>query len=475
MSGILTDLRASARDGLGAPSHGGAEAERATEHGERLLRLALLGCGTVGTAVARLVHDESRTIARRSGVRPIVTAALVRHTQRDRGVRGLNVTDDFQALCRTKPDVVIEVLGGVEPARGYVSHLLRSGISVASANKSMVAESGPELSHIARQSGARFVYEPAICAAVPVLDAARQLRGEPMTHAAGILNGTCNAVLTQMERKGCSRAEAIADAQQRGLAEPDPSADLSGRDSAEKLVILARALGWAAVSTADVSMRGICDVTVDDVRFARRRGASLRFLAVIEVDVNSRPRLRIGPALLPRSHCLAGLKGEENGIMIETPWRGALFFCGIGAGPRPTAAALLGDVLAARASSSQPTCSTDGASPPRASARENDTPEESGEPAEPARYYIRLPATCCASPDQCLNVMAAHGVDVGDIELTNDGCFLMTRESNASAVDDAVNALTAGEPASAFVARAMSSRSRADTSARSATIQPIST
>ncbi len=321
-----------------------------TESTRPPLRVALLGCGTVGREVA-----EQLLAGRLAGV--TLVGILVRDTSRDRGLppnaKAL-LTDRFDDILASTPDVVIEVLGGIDPATTYVHQLLARGIPVVTANKTLVAHAGESLAAAARAHNIPFAFEAAVGASLPVVAALRALRADRVRSIQAVLNGTCNFILTRMGESGISMEAAIAQAQALGLAEPDPSADLSGRDTAEKLVILARESGCPAdaATIGHVIREGIESLTADDLRAARRDGRAIRLIAEYHApDSPGQPaRLRVGPALLPLLHPLARLEGPENGIEIECESAGRVHLRGLGAGPKPTAAALLGDVLATRRS-----------------------------------------------------------------------------------------------------------------------------
>lgn len=299
----------------------------------RAPRVALLGCGTVGRGVARLLIDRAEVF----GVE--VVRILVRDRARDRGVDSALFTDRFDDVLDARPDLAIELLGGVEPAARYVTALLRRAIPVVTANKTLLAHRGGDLERACAASGAVLACEAAVCAGVPVLACLRHLGADRVRAIRGIVNGSCNYILTRMEDAGLTLAQALEEAARRGLVEPDPSADLSGRDSAEKLCVLARAAGLADLGPRDVPCAGIEGITPADIRAAARAGRVIRLLAEVEPG-----HARVGPVLLSRDHPLAGVRREDNGVFIEAELAGSLFLRGPGAGPGPTASGVLGDV-----------------------------------------------------------------------------------------------------------------------------------
>jgi homoserine dehydrogenase len=304
--------------------------------GKRAARVALLGCGTVGREVAaRLIELAPAGIE--------LVGVLVRDVERDRGVPASLVTGNADEIFDRRPDVVVELIGGVGIAEVLVRRALGAGIDVVTANKTLIARRGGDLLRLAERCSAHLAYEASVCAGVPVLAALEALAGDRVLRIQGIVNGTCNTILTRME-SGATFAEALAEAQQLGFAEADPSADISGRDSAEKLCILAAAAGIAplgAIDPGQVDCRGIEEITPADL--AEARGSRRRIRLVAEVDGESGV-LRVGPALLGRDHPLAEVGGARNGIVARAALAGDLFFAGPGAGPRETASAVIGDV-----------------------------------------------------------------------------------------------------------------------------------
>ncbi|MCA9286687.1 MAG: homoserine dehydrogenase [Phycisphaerales bacterium] len=316
----------------------------------RRLRVALLGCGTVGREVARRLLAPSAALRRWAPHGIELVAVLVRDLARDRDVpREVLVGTPASALGRA-PDVAVEVLGGREDARRAVQSMLEAGVPVASANKTLIAHDGDRLHDAAVRGGTGLRYEAAVGAAVPVLAALAQRRGDRIVSIRGVLNGTCNAVLTSIERDGCSLASAIEQARRAGLCEPDPRADLSGADSMEKLCVLARAAGLPAPSPGDLpagATTGIEGVAPEWVRSARRAGGAIRLVAELSVDMAAgRVHLRVAPRRLSAGDPLAAATGPENIVVIDSDPGGTLVLRGQGAGPGPTASAILGDLAA---------------------------------------------------------------------------------------------------------------------------------
>lgn len=310
----------------------------------RTIRIALLGCGTVGGRVAALLRDEHDSLLARTGLDLRLVRILVRKTGPRRSIFGGIVTERFEEILEARPDVVIEALGGAQPAATFIERLLEAGIHVVSANKTAIAHHGPRLRGAAARGGVLLAHEAAVASAIPVLAALRHLQGDVILSVRGIVNGSTNFILDRMTEAGLSRDEALCEARRKGLVEPDPSADVSGRDAAEKLCLLAHAAGLGEFTPVDVDRAGIEAITAEDVLAARRHGYAIKLVA----EALCTPRgvtLRVGPTLLPRDHRLARVRLEDNGIEINALLGGEIFLQGPGAGPEPTTSAVLGDVL----------------------------------------------------------------------------------------------------------------------------------
>ena len=378
-------------------------------------RVAILGCGNVGREVAaRLIEAGERL-----GVR--IVKILVRDTGRDRGLPAGLFTSAIEDIDAADPDLVVELIGGLEPAAALVSRFLRRGIAVVTANKTLIAHQGRELAALAREHGTEFAFEASVGAAIPVIAALRHLEGDRVISIRGIVNGSCNFILSRLA-EGWRFDDALAEARKRGLVEPDPSADISGRDSAEKLCVLAGAAG-VPLSPKDVETRGIQSVTPEDLAAARRSGRTIKLLAELDLS-NGRIHARVGPTLVPRAHALADVTDEENAITLETELAGELFLKGRGAGPRPTASAVLGDVA-------------------RLAGRRSPGPAQAavhaGWPAR--RHHIRVHAEHLA-PETVLN--ATRRLGATQVDLTRTGARIETEPSPAHAADSCARALGGG-------------------------------
>jgi homoserine dehydrogenase len=317
------------------------------------LKVGLLGCGSVGTEVARLLTTHATELAQRVGVPLQLAGIAVRHLDREQlpGVDpGLFTTDAAQLVKQA--DLVVEVIGGIEPARTLILDAMAGGASVITANKALLAEDGPTLYEAAERHGVDLYYEASVAGAIPLLRPIREsLAGDRIRRVLGIVNGTTNYVLDKMDSSGLGFAEAVAQAQALGYAEADPTADVGGFDAAAKAAILASLAFHTRVSAADVHREGITSVTAADVASARAIGAVVKLLAICEriVDVDGAEgvSVRVHPAMVPIGHPLAGVREAFNAVFIEAEAAGELMFYGRGAGGLPTASAVLGDLISA--------------------------------------------------------------------------------------------------------------------------------
>ena len=297
-------------------------------------RVGLLGHGTVGAAFAALLGERADAVAAATGRRPELSGILTRS-------RG-----DFDEILRAS-DLVVELIGGVEPARRYVLAALRGGRHVVTANKQLLSQHGEELFDVAREAGVDLRFEAAVGGVVPVVRVMHEtLAAAHLERVHGIVNGTTNFILTEMARTGASYSEALADAQRLGYAEADPSDDVNGRDAAAKMAILARLAFGAAVSLDHVTYEGIEHVTPDDIAYARELGLSLKLVGTAE-RVDGGLSVRVHPAFLYAGHPLASVDGSFNAVTVESPAITEITLSGPGAGGSETASAVLGDVVSA--------------------------------------------------------------------------------------------------------------------------------
>jgi homoserine dehydrogenase len=311
------------------------------------LRIALLGCGVVGTEVARLLHEQADDLAARVGARLEVVGIAVRDASRARpGVDPALLTTDAEALVE-RADIVVEVIGGVDPVRGLLLRAIGAGASVVTANKTLLAADGPTLYAAADAAGVDVYFEAAVAGAIPIVRPVREsLAGDRVRRVVGIVNGTTNYVLDEMATGHLDLAQAVKQAQELGYAEADPTADVEGFDAAAKAAILASLAFHMRVPLEDVHREGITSITADDVEWAASTGHVVKLLAIAE-RTDDGVSVRVHPALVPTSHPLAGVRGAFNAVFVEAESAGELMFYGRGAGGTPTASAVLGDVVSA--------------------------------------------------------------------------------------------------------------------------------
>jgi homoserine dehydrogenase len=320
------------------------------------LRVALLGCGTVGGSVLRLLDEQGEDLAARIGRRVEVAGVAVRRPDHHPDVPAHLLTTDAEALvARDDVDLVVEVIGGIEPARTFLLAAFEAGKSVVSANKALLAEDGVALHAAAAKAGVDLYYEAAVAGAIPLLRPLREsLAGDQLRRVVGIVNGTTNYILSRMAETGAGFTEALAEATDLGYAEADPTADVDGFDAASKAAILASLAFHTPVAASDVYREGISAVTATDVARAAEIGCVVKLLAICErvdgsttrADEGDSVAVRVHPAMIPTSHPLAGVNGAFNAVYVEAEAAGQLMFYGQGAGGEPTASAVLGDLVA---------------------------------------------------------------------------------------------------------------------------------
>ncbi|HEX7107204.1 MAG TPA: homoserine dehydrogenase [Acidothermaceae bacterium] len=319
--------------------------------GPRSLRVALLGCGTVGAEVIRLLQEQREDLAARVGAPLEIVGIAVRRPQRKRDLDvdpALLTTDAAALVARDDIDIVVEVIGGIEPARTLILSAMSHGASIVTANKALLAEDGATLHDAADKHGVDLYFEASVAGAIPLLRPLREsLAGDAVHRVLGIVNGTTNYILTRMDETGASFTEALDEATELGYAEADPSADIDAFDAAAKAAILAGLAFHTRVTIGDVYREGIADVTAAAVASARDMGCVVKLLAICERSADGRGvGVRVHPAMIPRSHPLAGVREAYNAVFIEAEAAGQLMFYGRGAGGAPTASAVLGDIVA---------------------------------------------------------------------------------------------------------------------------------
>ena len=411
------------------------------------LRVALLGCGVVGSEVARLIIGQAADLRARVG-RPLELVGIaVREPDRDRGgIDSELLTTDAEALVtREDVDLVIEVIGGIEPARSLILAAMRHGASVVTANKALLAEDGVTLFEAAEQAGTDLYFEAAVAGAIPIIRPLREsLVGDEITSVIGIVNGTTNYILDRMDTGGIGFAEALDEAQQLGYAEADPTADVEGFDAAAKAAILASLAFHTRVTGADVYREGITGVTPTDIASAHDIGCVVKLLAICQLSppvagpAERTVSVRVHPAMIPRSHPLAAVGDAYNAVFVESMSAGRLMFYGPGAGGSPTASAVLGDLVTVA----------------RNRLRGAVGPGESSYAARPVsrigsvltRYHVSLEvADVVGVLATIADVFAEHGVSIETVRQNGRGAdaqlVLVTHRAHDAALSATVQAL----------------------------------
>ncbi|MDX2559319.1 homoserine dehydrogenase [Streptomyces sp. TX20-6-3] len=316
----------------------------------RPLKVALLGCGVVGSEVARIMTTHADDLAARIGAPVELAGVAVRRPDKVReGIPAELITTDATALVkRGDIDVIVEVIGGVEPARTLITTAFEHGASVVSANKALLAQDGANLYAAAQEHGQDLYYEAAVAGAIPLIRPLREsLAGDKINRVMGIVNGTTNFILDKMDTSGAGYSEALDEATALGYAEADPTADVEGFDAAAKAAILAGIAFHTRVRLDDVYREGMTEVTAADFASAKQMGCTIKLLAICERAADGESvTARVHPAMIPLSHPLASVREAYNAVFVEADAAGQLMFYGPGAGGAPTASAVLGDVVA---------------------------------------------------------------------------------------------------------------------------------
>ena len=312
------------------------------------VNIGLLGCGHVGSALVRLIADQGDAIEARTGIRLEVTRVAVRNLARERDVAlpaSIFTHDGAAVVTADDVDVVVEVIGGIEPAREHIVEALKAGKPVVTANKELLANVGKELFDTAAGAGVDLLFEASVAGGIPLIRPLREsLAGDRIRRIMGIVNGTTNYILSSMAETGASFADALAEAQSLGFAERDPTADVEGFDAAAKTAIIASIAFGARVVAGDVYREGISELSHAEIASAYELGYAVKLLAVAEESEHG-IAVRVHPTMLPLSHPLASVRDSFNALFIEADAVGELMFYGRGAGGMPTASAVLGDVI----------------------------------------------------------------------------------------------------------------------------------
>jgi homoserine dehydrogenase len=314
-----------------------------------VVRVGVLGCGNVGAPLVELIGTQGPTVAARTGLRLEVTRVAVRDLTKSRPISLASerlTTDARSVVDDVDVDVIVELIGGVEPARELILAALKAGKPVVTGNKELLATHGAELFQAAESAGVDLLFEAAVAGGIPIIRPLREsLVGERITRVMGIVNGTTNYILTRMTEAGASYVDALVEAQSLGFAEADPTADVEGYDAGAKAAIIASIAFGAAVTAADVHHEGITSIAEVDIEFARKMGYVIKLLAVAEQPDEGAIGVRVHPTMVPVEHPLAAVRESFNAIFVEGAAVGDLMFYGRGAGGSPTASAILGDLI----------------------------------------------------------------------------------------------------------------------------------
>jgi homoserine dehydrogenase len=315
----------------------------------KTLNVGMLGCGVVGSNVARLLQEDSGDFAARSGATLSLAKVAVKNatTKRENVPQSIITTDALSIVNDPSIDIVIEVMGGIEPARELILTAIKNGKSIITANKALLALHGAELFEAADKNGVDLYYEAAVGGAIPILRPMREsIVGDHVHRVMGIVNGTTNYILTKMDEEGSVFADVLKEAQSLGFAEADPTADIEGHDAAAKAAILAGLAFHTRVTSNDVYCEGISKISARDVAVAREMDHVIKLLAIAELTSDNQVSVRVHPTLISRQHPLASVRNAFNAVFVEAESAGELMFYGRGAGGAPTASAVLGDLIA---------------------------------------------------------------------------------------------------------------------------------
>jgi len=314
----------------------------------KTISIGMLGCGVVGSQVARLLQSDQEELSKRSGAELVLKKIGVRTAGDREGIPAALLTTDLMSVVNDPEiNIVIEVMGGIEPARELILAAIANKKSVITANKALLATHGHELFNAADAAGVDLYYEAAVAGAIPIIRSMREsLAGDQITRVMGIVNGTTNYILTKMHEEGRNFADVLAEAQKLGYAEADPTADIEGHDAAAKAALLASLAFHSTVTIDEVYCEGISNISADDIAAAKVMNSVIKLLAIAELTLKDEISVRVHPVMLPLTHPLANVRDAFNAVYVESEAAGQLMFYGRGAGGAPTASAILGDLVA---------------------------------------------------------------------------------------------------------------------------------
>lgn len=405
------------------------------------LKVGMLGCGVVGLQIAKLLISNRSDLSSRAGADLELVKIAVRDLKIKReGVPSSLFTSDSKSVV-TDPtiDLIIEVIGGIEPAKELILSAISNGKSVITANKALLAKHGAELYAAADKANVDLYYEAAVAGAIPILRPLREsLVGDHVLKVMGIVNGTTNYILTKMDENGAAFSDALNQAQQLGFAEADPSSDIEGVDAAAKAAILASLAFHSRVTDADVYREGITKITATDVKVAKNMDMVIKLLAIAELTTDEKISVRVHPALITRDHPLASVRDSFNAVFVEAKSAGQMMFYGRGAGGEPTASAVLGDLVAVARNR------VSGGLGPKESDYADLAIAQIGQTQ--TRYLIRL--NVADKPgvlESVAHVFASHKVSIQTVRQTGSGdkaeLIVMTHSSNESSLSATVKDL----------------------------------
>ena len=407
----------------------------------KTLKVGMLGAGVVGSQIARLLIANKSDLASRAGANLELVAIAVKDSKLKRdGIPAALLTNDAKSIVNDPQiDLVIEVIGGIDPAKDLILTALKNGKSVVTANKALLAKHGAELYAAADKANVDLYYEAAVAGAIPILRPLREsLVGDHVIRVMGIVNGTTNYILTKMDENGAAFADALKEAQALGFAESDPSADIEGFDAAAKAAILAGLAFHSRVTDNDVYREGISKITAADVKVAKAMEMVIKLLAIAELTPEGAVSVRVHPALISRTHPLASVRDSFNAVFVEAESAGQMMFYGKGAGGAPTASAILGDLVAVARHK------VNGGIGPKESDYADLKIAQIGQTK--TRYLIRL--NVADKPgvlESVAHVFASHQVSIQTVRQTGAGdkaeLIVMTHSSNESSLSATVKDL----------------------------------
>ena len=407
----------------------------------KTLKVGMLGCGNVGSQIARLLVANKADLASRSGAQLELVKVAVKDIKAKRdGIATSLLTDDpYSVVNDPEVDLIIEVIGGISPAKELILAAFKNGKSVVTANKALLAKEGAALYQAAGEANVDLYYEAAVAGAIPILRPLREsLVGDHVTRIMGIVNGTTNYILTKMDESGTAFADALKQAQELGFAEADPTADVEGIDASDKAAILAGLAFHSRVTDKDVYREGITKITATDVKVAKAMDMVIKLLAITELTASGEISVRVHPALISRNHPLASVRESFNAVFVEAQSAGQMMFYGKGAGGEPTASAVLGDLVAIARHKVL------GGIGPKESDYASLKIAPMGETK--TRYLIRL--NVADKPgvlESVAHVFASHSVSIQTVRQTGAGdkaeLIIMTHTSTESALSATVNEL----------------------------------